>query len=312
MAVNKKYKILIGIVSLIVITAIIVIQYLIANVLPYSPIRPYRVTSIDIQQRYPGIQSPKSIGLNYDQLNVLVEKSVELKGWFVKSQISSVKGTVVLLHGIGNTKYAMLPLAKSLTAKGFNCVLYDSRANGESGGINCTFGFYEKRDLSIVLDTLLKRYQSVMPFGVYGNSLGAAVAIQSMANDNRLHCGVVESPFATLREIVHEYFYRMSYLPINSIPDAALLRSEKIASFTVDSVRPEESAKSITRPVMVVHGNMDAHINWKYGRRVFDNIKSSQKKWVLISDGTHNNLSEIGGQQYLQSIISFFEQNIGN
>jgi len=307
---NKKLKILFGIVSLIVVIAAIIFSYLIENVLPYSPIRPYKITVNDIKVRYPGVENPGSLGLSYEIVNVITADSIELKGWFIHSKTKPAKGTIILLHGIANTKYAMLSLSKVLTSNGFNCVLYDSRANGESGGLNCTFGFYEKRDVSIVLDSVVKRFPDSSPFAVYGNSLGAAVAIQSLAVEKRLRCGVVESPFATLRETVHEYFRRMFYLPIYSIPNAALVRTEKIAGFLVDDVRPEESAKNISQSVLVVHGLKDEHINWKHGYRVYKNIASHSKIWMPIDEGNHNNLAAIGGQQYLDSLVSFFNQHI--
>lgn len=307
---NKKLKILIGAVSLIAIIAVTISFYVIENILPYSPIRPYKVTVKDIKERYPGIENPGSVGLSYELVNTITKDSIDLRGWFIHSKTKHAKGTIILLHGIANTKFAMLPLSKILSDNGFNCVLYDSRANGESGGLNCTFGFYEKHDVSIVLDSVINRFPDSPPFAIYGNSLGAAVAIQSLAIEKRLRCGVVESPFATLRETVHEYFRRMFYLPIYSIPNAALVKTEKVAGFLIDDVRPEESAKNIFQSVMVVHGLKDEHINWRNGYRVYNNIASRAKKWMPMDEGTHYNLSAIGGQQYRDSLISFFNQHI--
>jgi pimeloyl-ACP methyl ester carboxylesterase len=54
----------------------------------------------------------------------------------------------------------------------FDVLAYDSRAHGESGGNACTYGYYEKRDLSRAIDLI-----GLRPVVALGISLGAAVAL---------------------------------------------------------------------------------------------------------------------------------------
>jgi pimeloyl-ACP methyl ester carboxylesterase len=64
--------------------------------------------------------------------------------------------------------------------KGFDVVAFDSRAHGESDGDACTYGFYEKRDLVQLIDSL-----PAGPVVLIGVSLGAAVALQTAAIEPR-------------------------------------------------------------------------------------------------------------------------------
>jgi hypothetical protein len=307
---KKYYRLIIGVVILVVILGYLGINYAIVNVLPYSAIRPSRCTKEDLIKYNSGIISPKDVGLNWTDFNITVEGTIKLKGWFVYSNQNQAKGTIFLLHGIASCKATMLSTAELLASNGFNCVLYDSRTNGESGGINCTFGFYEKGDLSLYIDSTIARFPNSAPYGVFGNSLGAAVAIQTMAIDKRIVCGIAESPFANLREVIHDYFARMILLHINYIPDAALKYTEKIAHFKVDSVQPVLAAKYITQPIMIVHGLADKHISPIYGKEVFDNLKSKDKIWYPIENGTHYNLALVGGEELKNRIIKFYDNNM--
>ena len=63
-------------------------------------------------------------------------------------------------------------------------VAYDSRAHGESEGDVCTYGFFEKRDLHQVLDSI-----GPGPIALVGTSRGAAVALQEAAEDARVAGG---------------------------------------------------------------------------------------------------------------------------
>ncbi len=286
--------------------AILGVNYAVDNILPYSPIRPHRVTRAEMARYTPRLLSPSDIPAKWEDFDITVEDSIRLKGWFIHSSSQPARGTIIILHGIASTRIAMLSDAEICVSNGFNCILYDSRANGESGGLNCTFGYFEKHDVSSYIDSALSTYPDSAPFGIIGDSFGAAVTLQAMANDKRLVCGVAESPFATLREVVHDYFRQMFIVPLNSIPDAALERSERIAHFTVDSVAPVLDARRILQPTMIVHGEADNKIAADCGRRVFDNLASPNKELYLIKDAGHNDLAAVGGSDYRQRIIQFF------
>jgi uncharacterized protein len=305
----KKYlRILLGVVIVILIVSYFAIGYAIKNILAYSAIRPSRITKEIIAKNFGNIINPSSKGLKYTDFYITVEDTIKLKGWFINSQRTPSKGTIFLLHGIAGCKNAMLPLAKILCEVGFNCVCYDSRANGESGGLNCTFGYYEKKDLSKYIDSIIVRFPDSGPYGIWGHSLGAAVTIQAMAEDKRLVCGIAVSPFADLRNIIHDYFARIFLFRINIIPDKALEYSEQIAHFKVDSVRPVISAKNITQPTMIIHGLKDERIASTNGKMIFENLSAKEKIWYPIENGNHNNIPEIAGAHYYSQVKEFFEK----
>jgi pimeloyl-ACP methyl ester carboxylesterase len=82
---------------------------------------------------------------------------------------------------------------------GFDVVAYDSRANGESEGDACTYGFHEKEDLREVLNSIEKG-----PVILLGSSLGAAGALQLAASDQRITAVVAAETFSDLRTVVTE------------------------------------------------------------------------------------------------------------
>ena len=269
-----KFKIIL--ISVIVLAAAVLLgfNYAIKHVFPYSPIRPLRCNG-------DSFLTPKVAGLKWEPFNITVEDSIKLIGWFIHSSVEPAKGTIFVLHGIGSCKAGMLTTAKLLADSGYNCVLYDQRASGESGGINCTYGYYEKYDLSAYIDSTIKRYPGSGPYGIFGHSMGAAVSLQAMEHDKRIKCGVAMSTFANLKQIVRDYFTRAAF-KMDYIPDRALTESEKIASFNADSVSPVRSAKNITQPVLVIHGTKDDNISAKYGRGVYNNLPSKDKEWYPV------------------------------
>lgn len=285
----------------------IAVPFVACDVLPYAIVKPHRVTRDEIAKSLP-YRSPRDMGIPADGLVVTVQDSIRLKGWFIDAD-GEPRGTILVLHGIANCKEAMLPLADKLRRHSFQVVLIDLRAHGESEGEYCTYGFWEKQDIRTLIDTLSRRYETLTPLGVYGNSLGAAIAVQALAVEPRLTCGWIESPFATLREITSDYLTRKIILRWRGLSDGALAKAGRIADFEIDQVSPENSAQLVHQPVVVVHGRKDRHIAIEYGERVFRNLRSAAKEFYEIPAGDHFNLSTAGGKEYEERMLSFFDRH---
>lgn len=117
--------------------------------------------------------------------------AVNLEGWQVGAK-GVRRGAVVYLHGIADNRGSAADAVRRMSHLGFDVAAFDSRAHGNSGGDACTFGYYEKRDLQRVIDTL-----PAGPVVVIGSSLGAAVALQAAAEDSRISAVVAAESLPT-------------------------------------------------------------------------------------------------------------------
>lgn len=303
------------VVAAVVATLVVVIGactgLLIFRIGPHAILMPRRISAERLAQRYPDGFTPEARGLLADPFNVQADPDVLLRGWFVHTRAEHPLGTMILLHGIGGCKEQLLSLAKDLAGHGFSCIVYDSRAQGRSGGLYCTYGYYEKRDVSTVLGEAVRRYgTSVQPFGVFGNSFGGAVALQAMAADKRIRCGVVESTFATLREVIHDYMEQYTGIPFRFVSSGALWRAGRIASFDADDVQPEIAARRIEQPILLAHGQKDECISIEYGRRIFEKLGSDDKTWYQVPGAGHDDFADTAGPAYRQCMLAFLEAHM--
>src|SRR4029453_3473347 len=102
---------------------------------------------------------------------------------------------LVLLHGYPAEKADLLPLAGALAPR-FTVLLVDQRYFGKSGGRATTIGFRERADLQRAIDFLGTR--GIEKVGVFGFSLGGAVALLAAAEDPRIRAVAAYAPFADL------------------------------------------------------------------------------------------------------------------
>jgi hypothetical protein len=201
-------------------------------------------------------------------------------------------------------------MAEVLVRRGFTVFLYDARRHGESGGTYCTYGFYEKHDPTTILNYLFARPDiQVGRVGLFGASMGAAVAIQAAALDDRITAVVAESGFATLRSVFDDYQKRMIKLPWHYLRNIVIKRSELMAHFKASAVSPLEAVRQIRIPLLLVHGTADDRIRSAYTERVYENASPPKELW-LIQGARHDNMWEMGGEQYLHRVAAFFEKHL--
>lgn len=277
--------------------------YGVYHVAPYAILLPSRPPESDPVY---GI-TPESIGLLSLHCGVPADSAVVLDAWFLPAR-GEPCGTVLLLHGIGSVKQHMLSGAATLVEAGYNAVVFDLRAHGQSTGQYCTYGFYERADVSRVIDIVIQRFGAQEPIGIIGNSLGGAIALQAMAQDKRIVCGVVESTFAALDDVVYEYQREMLSVPFRFVAREALTEACRLAHFNAAAVRPEESARRIQCPVLLAHGEADERIPVAHGQRIFRALASPFKEWVLVPGAGHNTLAAVGGESYSKHKMQFLRQ----
>ena len=267
---------------------------------PYSPIMPAKFTFNINYSDY---------GLQAEKFSVKVDDSISISGVFVKSNKDSSLGTIIMLHGIASCKEFNVSRAKIFADSGFNSIRLDMRAHGASGGKFCTFGYYEKNDIKTVIDTALVRFGNIEPLAIMGHSLGGAISIQTMAYDKRIKAACASGVFARLDGIICDYMARITkVLRAKFISDDILEKSALIANFKPFEVNPEESAKQITQPVFMYHGELDDKISPENGKRVFNNLNSSIKEFYLVKYGDHDNIFNKGGDMLVQKEIEFLKK----
>jgi uncharacterized protein len=275
------------------------------NVLPYSIIRPWK---------HAATEKPADFGLISEDVSIKGFGEIELKGWLILPKSDSVSpNCLVFCHGIAGNRGHYTQMAGKLAAQGWNCLLLDGRAHGESGGDYCTFGYFEEKDLKLAVDFLEKRFPKNKKIGIWGASLGGAVALQCLENDERLDFGLVESTFIDLPTIISDYQKQLFFgirLPFAS--NKALKKAGEIAHFEPKTVRPAESAKNIEQPILLIHGDADEKISVDYGRQIFKNLVSPKKELVIVSGAHHNDVHRVGGKELEGRIFKFLSEQQAN
>ena len=134
-----------------------------------------------------------------EDVELIASDGVRLRGTFAAPEKQN-GSAVILLHGISDNRMGgVAGFARLFLAGGYRVLLVDSRAQSTSGGAFATYGVLERDDVHRWLDWLERDQTESCVYG-FGESMAAAILLQSLENESRFCAVVAESAFSTFRE----------------------------------------------------------------------------------------------------------------
>lgn len=218
------------------------------------------------------------------------------------------KKTIVFAHGITYNLFGSVKYMWMFRKWGFNIVLYDHRNHGMSGGNYTTFGYYEKMDLSLVLDYVEKRFGQNSLIGTHGESMGAATVLQHVAIDNRVRFVIADCPFESAYS---EFKYRLSVeykLPSFPIIPLASVICKVKSGAGFHQMSPIATIESVEKPVMWIHGLDDDYVPPEHSLRMYEK-KKGPKAYYWVQGARHAKAYYTDPEAYENSVSAFLKEN---
>lgn len=258
----------------------------------YTSIRPPKIVSTI---------TPADLGLDFEHVSFKAADGITLAGWFIPAQAEQAR-TVILLHGYPADKGDILP-ALSFLNKDYNLFLFDFRHLGQSEGAYSTAGARETADLLAAISYLKSR--DIDEVGVWGFSMGGAVALMTAPQSPEIRAIVSEASYARLDLMVPE-LYRVPILryPLGWLTE---LWAKLFLNINMRNISPMASARELTIPVLLVHSKNDNVIPFENALLLQDALKNNGRAEFWFEDDlSHGQL----GEQYQQKIEDFFKRNL--
>jgi uncharacterized protein len=239
---------------------------------------------------------------SFATVKIKTEDDFTLDAWHVK--IPNAKGTVAMFHGHASKKSAILMEAASFRELGYNTLLVDLRAHGNSEGNTCTIGYNEGADVKASYDYLQKNGEKNIV--LYGISLGAATITKAM-NDYSITPSkiIVEMSFGTLPEAVSGRV-KMMGLPAQPVSTLLTFWGGVSHGFWAYSMKPAEYVKKIKCPTLVQWGKNDPRVTEKETNDLYANL-TSVKKLVVYENCGHESLCTKEHEKWMTNITEFLK-----
>ncbi|GAB4511660.1 MAG: alpha/beta hydrolase [Sulfuricaulis sp.] len=244
------------------------------------------------------VQTPKQLGLTYEDVYFNASDGTHLHGWFLPAQGRAL-GTILFLHGNAENISTHIMSVRWLPARGFNVFLLDYRGYGSSEGKPTFAGVQD--DAESALKMLISRPGvDAGRIVVFGQSLGGAIAVYRVAHTTyrkNIRALVVESAFSGYRRITREKLADFWLTWPFQYPLSWTVSDEYNPSAAVEGISPI--------PLLIIHGDQDPIVPLHHGQRLFELAREPKQLWI-VQGGNH--IQAFQSQSYRDRFVTYLTE----
>ncbi len=224
--------------------------------------------------------------------------------------VPNAKKTAILIHGYrsaGHIDFA--GIFRELPHRGYNVLIIDHRAAGESEGDAISYGVKERYDVEAWCRYVSERFGEDERIVLMGCSMGASAAL--MASElpyvkARVAGIIADCGYSTPREQFRYVLRRKYHLPEFPVLWVSELVCRRRDGWRFDDASAPRALASTTVPVLLIHGDADRYVPVSF---TLDNYEAcASRKELLIVSGAPHGLSYCKAPAlYMAKVDEFLE-----
>jgi dipeptidyl aminopeptidase/acylaminoacyl peptidase len=263
-------------------------------------------------KRKPVTTTPASLGLAFEpvQFRARIDQ-LRLDGWYLPAKAPSTKA-VIISHGYKGNRLEeganALGTAKLLTENGYNVLMFDYRASGNSEGDVAAIGALEKRDLAGAVDYVRSRGNQKV--GLLGYSMGAGTSLVVAAELPEVDAVVADSGLRDLEAYLKEKMPIWTNLPDFPFTQIILWTIPPLIGVDLKEMSPIDVAPALAKkPVLLIHGDADETIPPTNSEAVFAAYRGAggtKGKLLIFPGAKHAGAAKKDPARYHQELLAFF------
>jgi fermentation-respiration switch protein FrsA (DUF1100 family) len=247
--------------------------------------------------------TPQRLNYSYEEVSFKSLDGTGLNGWFIPGR-GTIRGTIILYHGNAENISNHYGAVYWLPDEGFNVFLFDYRGYGKSRGAPTRKGIQE--DGIAALEYIRQRADVLSyPIIIYGQSLGGAVAVSTVANQKHdgIRLVILESSFTGYRNIAREKLGSLWLTWPLQWPLSFLISNEYSPLDLIRKISPV--------PLLIVHGDSDEIIPFHHSQELYQAARKPKTLWI-IPGGHHIDAFSPSHKDNRKKLIEFLDHNLKN
>jgi fermentation-respiration switch protein FrsA (DUF1100 family) len=241
-------------------------------------------------------------------VSIDAQDRAKLSAWWMKATRPN-GNCVVVLHGIKDSRASTLRFEPMFLNAGYDVLLPDSRAHGASQGEFVTYGLLEKYDV-IGWTKWMKGAGCGKIYGL-GESLGAAILIQSAAVRPAFSAIAAECPYADLRDAAEFRVRHMLGMPVMLSGPAARIvvasgeyYARWVDGVNLERVSPVRDIGHAPTPILLIHGLSDSRTPFSDSQRLA-RANPRNALW-LVPNAEHIGAVVAAPEEFSRRVLEWF------
>jgi pimeloyl-ACP methyl ester carboxylesterase len=245
----------------------------------------------------------------WESARVGAPDGIVLDGWLFTPRERNGSG-VILLHGVGDTRIGMAMHASYLLRAGFTVLMPDLRGHGSSGGSVISYGIRESGDVHAWADWFLRQRPIAHLYGL-GQSMGAAILLQSLSREPRFRAIVADCPFDSFENIAYyrlEHESRLGRWASWPVVQTGVIYARLVYSLDMRQASAAAAIRTTTVPILLIHGTADDHIPPSESATLHSLNPRFTTLWLVPGAGHVASLST-SPQEYVRRVTDWFRSH---
>lgn len=207
---------------------------------------------------------------------------LKLDAWYVPAHKQTNK-TAVLAHGWHNNKTTMAIYGELFHELGYNVLIPDNRAHGDSQGEMIGYGWLDRKDYLGWTNQILRKNGHKSNIVMYGMSMGAATVLSASgerALPKQVKAIIADSSYTSVMdEVKHEAgaMYGLPWFPLVNIVSGI---SKARAGYSYEEASPLKQVAKNTRPTFFIQGGADTFVPTRMVYPLYKASKGPKQLWI--------------------------------
>lgn len=217
----------------------------------------------------------------------------------------------IFFHGYHGTFYwDGYGVFETFKRMGYNILMVDERAHGQSEGTTITFGIRESRDVIGWTEFAKERYGKTLKVILAGVSMGAASVLMASKHGypDCVRLIISDCAFTAPREVMKSFAANVG-IPVGIGYTLVRLSSGVFGGFDIESNSALENMANINVPVLFIWGSEDNVVPTDMGESLYGACTSPKRK-LVIEGARHSVSAMVDLKTYADTIINFVEEYI--
>lgn len=261
-------------------------------------------------EEYKKIIHPKKewlLNQNLEQITIKAKDNIRLNGYYLPASQPSNR-LVVGCHGYtsrGLSDFAAL--SYFYHNLGFDCLIVDHRAHGESEGDYVGFGILDRFDCLEWIKYIVKRFNNKKEIILHGISMGATTALMTAGFEELPEAvkGIISdcaftSPYDVFAHILKRD-YKLPPFPVMNINDKMCKAK---AGYGFQDYSTITAMKNTKCPILFIHGEDDNFVPTWMSQKNYD-VCNAPKKLLIVKNAGHGASYYENQKEYEESVSEF-------
>lgn len=282
----------------ITVSVKIVNQYL-------TPVKRTDEFLVEYESREKGLDK-SLLSVPFTEMKLKSRFGYELRARYFPSETPSDK-TVLDFHGHNSSGVSQLKYLKIFRSLGYNVFIPDHRFSGASGGRSITFGDFETEDAILWVEELKRRYPDTK-FGIYGESMGGAIAIR-VAERIKPTFLISYAAYNTILQLFNDHSKNKAKYFMPMIDFVAHLKT----GARLKKINGEKSIRGVDCPILLMHSKADTLIPVTHEKKLYEAAVSAEKdvREYIFEASKHTRSFSIYPDEFTRCIENFIRYSEG-